>query len=80
MKREQLIEYLLENACFKDNSFVVRSGQWYRNCINSHSCLIPFDEELGFVTCCHIFYELKVAAPPEFESDYEVYKLWREQT
>lgn len=76
MKREELIQHI-DGTCYlhKKNE----EGEWWINCITGDICFIPYVDVLNLTSYCHIFYELKVDAPFQYESDYEVYKLWREQ-
>lgn len=79
MEREYLTTYLKNEGCYPDTDGEKNDvSELWTNCINSETCFIPFDKRMNLTTYCQVFYELKVAPPFEYESDYAVYLVWRE--
>lgn len=74
INRSVLLEHLEDNGCFVEMEDDY--GQWFRNCVNSHSCVVPHEEAFSCTSCCHIFHELRIPATDDLDSDYEIYKLF----
>lgn len=81
MKRGYLVTYLDLEGCYTEpeNGDLFEEGELWHNGENNEVCHIPFDEELDVMTYCHIFYELKVDSPLEYDADYHVYCGFRDK-
>jgi hypothetical protein len=78
MTREYLINFLIEEGCHSDDEGSNGVSELWCNCINGETCYVPHEPILKLTTYCHIFYELRVGPPPEYDSDYAVYSSFRE--
>lgn len=76
--RTDVTNHLEQNGCYSETEHDTEAGSWYVNCINAESVLVPIEDGISDTTYSQIVYELKIQAPFELESFYEVYKLDRE--
>ncbi|UAY53439.1 hypothetical protein [Ferruginibacter albus] len=77
MTRGYLINHLIESDCAPDEECDSQTSQLWHNRINGHVCYVPYEEELQLMTFSHIFFELGIAPPAEYEDDYAVYSSFR---
>lgn len=77
MTRDHLIIHLIEKDCFPDGECDSEVAQIWLNGNNNQMCYVPYEDELSLTTYCHIFYELKIDPPLEYEDDYYVYTSFR---
>jgi|GEM_PF-3681173 len=80
MNRGELIVYLTQNECYPDDECDSDVAQLWHNAINGEAVFVPYVDELTLITYCHIFSQLKVIPPLEYESDYEIYDSFRKHS
>ncbi len=75
MTRGYLINHLIEKDCYPDEECDSTVSQLWRN--GANVCYVPYEDEFTLTTYCHIFYELKIEPPLEYDADYDVYTSFR---
>jgi hypothetical protein len=76
--RSYLVHHLIENDCYPDEECDSEVSQLWHNAVNGESCYVPYEDELILTTYCHIFYELRIPPPLDFDADFDIYTSFRE--
>lgn len=78
MTRGEFINHLIEQDCFPDEEAETEYNQLWHNSINGETSNVPKEEYLEIPTWAHIVFELKIDPPYNRDSDYYVYRGWRD--